>query len=141
MEPLSVAAVCELAAPYDLDGPEIHRVTGGNPFFVTEVLAEGGGDIPATVRDAVLARTARLSDAATAVLEAVSVALPQAELWLLDALVPDGRRAAWTKVCGPGSSTPAGTAWRSGTRSPGSPSRGRSRRTGRWRCTGRRCGR
>lgn len=89
VEPLSVAAVSELAAPYDRDGPEIHRVTGGNPFFVSEVLAEGGSDVPATVRDAVLARTSRLSDAATTVLQAVSVALPQAELWLLDALVPE----------------------------------------------------
>ena len=36
----------------------------GNPFFVTEVLASGGEAIPATVRDAVLARTARLGDEA-----------------------------------------------------------------------------
>ena len=34
--------------------------TGGNPFFVTEALAAGGADLPATVRDAVLARAARL---------------------------------------------------------------------------------
>jgi DNA-binding CsgD family transcriptional regulator len=34
----------------------------------------------------VLARAGRLNEAATTVLEAVSIALPQAELWLLDAL-------------------------------------------------------
>ena len=45
--------------------------------------------MPATVRDAVLARAARLGRAAMAVLEAVSVCVPQAELWLLDALAPD----------------------------------------------------
>ena len=40
---------------------ELHRVTGGNPFFVSEVVAAGGERIPPTVREAVLARAARLS--------------------------------------------------------------------------------
>ena len=42
------------------------RCTGapaGNPFFVTEALAAGGEELPATVRDAVLARAARLERA------------------------------------------------------------------------------
>ena len=43
---------------------ELHRRTAGNPFFVTEVLAAGRREIPETVRDAVLARAARLDDAA-----------------------------------------------------------------------------
>jgi DNA-binding CsgD family transcriptional regulator/tetratricopeptide (TPR) repeat protein len=89
-EPLSVEAVSVLAEPYGLDGQELHRVTAGNPFFVTEVVATRDGDIPSTVREAVMARAARLSAAATTVVEAVSVALPQAEMWLLEALVPDG---------------------------------------------------
>jgi DNA-binding CsgD family transcriptional regulator len=89
VEPLSPEAVRALAEPYGRDGSALHRVTAGNPFFLTEVLAEGGEDLPATVRDAVLARTARLSDAATAVLEAVASVPPHAGLWLLDALVPD----------------------------------------------------
>src|SRR5205823_1959849 len=57
-----------------------------NPFFVTEGLASGGDEIPPTVRDAVLARAARLTPAARGVLEAVSVATPHAELWLVEAL-------------------------------------------------------
>jgi DNA-binding CsgD family transcriptional regulator/energy-coupling factor transporter ATP-binding protein EcfA2 len=88
-EPLSADAVSQLARPHGLDGTELHRVTGGNPFFVTEVIEAGGATIPPTVRDAVLARTARLSGSAATVLDAVSVAVPHAELWLLDALVPD----------------------------------------------------
>jgi DNA-binding CsgD family transcriptional regulator len=87
--PLSVAAVRALAEPYRLDGTALHRATAGNPFFVTEVLASPGGGIPPTVRDAVLARVARLDAVATAVIEAVSIAVPQAELWLLDTLAPD----------------------------------------------------
>lgn len=84
--PLSPDAVAELAAPGEIDAAALHRLTGGNPFFVTEVLACGDGTIPATVRDAVLARAARLSDGARALLDAVAVAPPRVELWLLEAL-------------------------------------------------------
>ena len=86
LAPLSESAVVALAAPHGIDGPELWQRTGGNPFFVTEVLG-AGGTVPATVRDAVLARSARLSPAAVALLEAVAVAPGQLELTLLDALV------------------------------------------------------
>jgi DNA-binding CsgD family transcriptional regulator/tetratricopeptide (TPR) repeat protein len=89
VEPLSMAAVAALAAPSGVDAAALHRVTGGNPFFVTEALAAPDDEIPATVRDAVLARVARLGGAAIRVAEAVSISLPAAELALLDALVPD----------------------------------------------------
>jgi DNA-binding CsgD family transcriptional regulator len=87
VRPLSRDAVAELAAPHGLDPDALYRATAGNPFFVTEVIAAPGSEIPWTVRDAVLARAARLSGVAAAVVEAASIALPQAELWLLDALV------------------------------------------------------
>jgi ATP/maltotriose-dependent transcriptional regulator MalT len=85
--PLSPAAVAQLSEPFDVDTDALYRATGGNPFFVTEVLATGGGEIPRTVRDAVLARTARLTPEARAVLDAVAVVSPRADLWLLEALV------------------------------------------------------
>ena len=44
------------AAGRDLDAQELARVTDGNPFFVTEVLADARADIPASVVDAVIAR-------------------------------------------------------------------------------------
>ena len=40
--------------------PSCYRLTGGNPFFVTEVLAAGAGELPPSARDAVLARVAGL---------------------------------------------------------------------------------
>ncbi len=83
---LSANAVEELAAPHGVDPPELHRVTSGNPFFVTEVLAFGGDEIPETIRDAVLARVASLAPAARTVLEAVAIAPPDVEAPLLDAL-------------------------------------------------------
>jgi DNA-binding CsgD family transcriptional regulator/tetratricopeptide (TPR) repeat protein len=74
--------------PPGLDAGELHARTGGNPFFVTEVLATGTGRVPHTVRDAVLARAARLGPAASELLDAIAVIPGWAELWLLEKLVP-----------------------------------------------------
>ena len=87
LEPLSPAAVAQLADRHDLDADELYRVTDGNPFFVTEVLAAGAAALPQSVRDAVLARAARLSVPARGLLDAVAVVPQEAELWLLEALV------------------------------------------------------
>ena len=89
--PLSRAAVAALAEPHGVDADELHRKTAGNPFFVTEVLAGGSGEVPRTIRDAVHARLARLSAAARTVLEAVAVVPQHCELWLLEALAGDAR--------------------------------------------------
>ncbi len=89
VEPLSPAAVARLADPHGIDADELHRTTGGNPFFVTEVLAASEERIPPTVRDAVLARAARLSPAARELLEAIAVAPKKTETWLLEELAAD----------------------------------------------------
>lgn len=86
LAPLSPDAVAQIADPYDVEPSDLFRVTAGNPFFVTEVLAAGSEAIPATVRDAVLARAARLSSGARDLLGAIAIAPPHTELWLLDAL-------------------------------------------------------
>ena len=77
---LSAGAVAALAEPYEVDVDELYRSTGGNPFFVSEVLAAGTKEIPSTVRDAVLARFAGLSPVARTLLEALAVASPSAKL-------------------------------------------------------------
>jgi DNA-binding CsgD family transcriptional regulator/tetratricopeptide (TPR) repeat protein len=86
LAPLSREAVGELADARGLDADELFRKTGGNPFFVAEVIAGGDAGIPETVRDAVLARAARLSLTGQALLEAVAIVPPEAELWLVDAV-------------------------------------------------------
>jgi len=83
---LSIDAVHELAKNRKVDSVELHRLTNGNPFYVTEVLAVESG-IPETVRDAVLARAARLSPSARSVLEAAAVIGSRAEAWLLSNIV------------------------------------------------------
>ena len=93
LEGLSRSAIAALAEPSGLDAAELYDRTAGNPFFVTEALAAGTVGVPQTVRDAVLARAARLSSSARALLDAVAVVPQRVELWLLEALVdgqPDG---------------------------------------------------
>ena len=88
LAPLSPDGVARLAAAHGVDGAALHERTGGNPFFVTEVLA-AGEEIPETVRDAVLARASRLTPAARALLDAVAIAPPHSELSLLERSAPD----------------------------------------------------
>jgi DNA-binding CsgD family transcriptional regulator len=71
--PLSVDAVRELAGSQHVDVAELHRVTGGNPFYVREVLDAGWPSIPPTVRDVVGARLARASAGARRAVEAAAV--------------------------------------------------------------------
>jgi DNA-binding CsgD family transcriptional regulator/tetratricopeptide (TPR) repeat protein len=86
LAPLSPDAVGQLAAPHGVDGQALYDKTGGNPFFVVEVLAGGSEEIPPTVKDAVLARAMGLSPTARQLLEAAAVVPQRAELWLLEAL-------------------------------------------------------
>jgi DNA-binding CsgD family transcriptional regulator/tetratricopeptide (TPR) repeat protein len=86
--PLSLDAVRQLAEPHDADGDAIHALTGGNAFFVTEVLALGSTALPETARDAVLARTASLGPGRRRLLEAVALVPGKTELSLLEAVAP-----------------------------------------------------
>ncbi len=83
LSPLSRAAVQTLAAGTGVDGAALFDRTGGNPFFVTELLHSPETALPETVRDAVLARAARLGEEARAVLDMAAVIGPTAELSLL----------------------------------------------------------
>ena len=60
VDSLTESGVTAMVAGSGLDAAEVFRQTSGNPFFVTECLAAASTS-PGTVRDVVLARTARLS--------------------------------------------------------------------------------
>jgi DNA-binding CsgD family transcriptional regulator len=79
---LTPEAVGTLAEGSNIDPDALFARTQGNPFFVTAVIT-AGGEIPATVRDAVLARAVRLPHDAWAVLEAAAVIGPTVEPHLL----------------------------------------------------------
>ncbi|HEV8219679.1 MAG TPA: AAA family ATPase [Streptosporangiaceae bacterium] len=73
LPPLSVSAVAALAAAHDVDAAELHRITGGNPFYVSEILDAGWPSIPPTVRDAVAARLARATPGTRRLVESAAV--------------------------------------------------------------------
>src|SRR3954454_1481215 len=56
LAPLSRAAVGELASGTGRDPEAVHALTRGNPFFVAEALSAPPERVPASVKDAVLAR-------------------------------------------------------------------------------------
>lgn len=94
LSPLSESAVRLLAEGTDIKSAELHRLTGGNPFFVTEVIAAGVDCIPQTVSDAVLARAARLSPEGKAALEAAAVIGNRVEPWLLSGVAGTSSESA-----------------------------------------------
>ena len=79
---LSMSGVATLANGSGIDPTELHRLTAGNPFFVTELLQAGSDGLPVSVRDAVLARTRTLSTQARDALDTAALigARMQAEL-------------------------------------------------------------
>jgi DNA-binding CsgD family transcriptional regulator len=83
---LSEAAVDELARRAGRSSAGLHALTGGNPFFVTEVLHAAGDLVPSSIRDAVLARAARLSAGARRLLDVASLVPGRTERWLLEQL-------------------------------------------------------
>lgn len=87
---LSLEAVTQLAGGSGFDPVDLHRKTAGNPFFLTEVLAASEGAdqvlVPASVRDAVLARAARLTPEGRAALDVCAVIGFRADLHLLAAV-------------------------------------------------------
>lgn len=90
LRPFSAPTIRALASKTRLDPDDLMRRTSGNPFFVSEVMALNGAGVPPTVRDAVLARAARLSRPARAMLEVASALGSPIDLELLQ------------ELCGPG---------------------------------------
>ena len=77
LPPLSGSAVAQLAAQAGRAAEGLLKATGGNPFFVTELLAAPPGlpgGLPVSVRDALLSRVARLGPAARELLEWLALA-------------------------------------------------------------------
>ncbi|HEX7211715.1 MAG TPA: LuxR C-terminal-related transcriptional regulator, partial [Propionibacteriaceae bacterium] len=84
LPPLSAAGVATLAKGTTIDAAGLHRLTAGNPFFVTEALQADSAALPVSVRDAVLARTRTLSASARDALDTAALigARMQSELLL-----------------------------------------------------------
>lgn len=82
---LSRAAVAKLAGHDDIT--ELYELTGGNPFYVTELLVsepERGSLLPGAVQDAIMARVGMLSPSGRSCAETASVVPGRVERWVLD---------------------------------------------------------
>ena len=86
LAPLSEGAVASLAGD---DAGAVYAATGGNPFYVTEIIASRGSDeLPPSIANAVVGRAARLEEDARRLVELVSVVPGRVRTSLLDAVMP-----------------------------------------------------
>lgn len=94
--PLTEGAVHGLAQEAGMDGAALYQETGGNPFYVSEVLAARTEGVPAAVQQAVLARVASLPEEARDLLELLSVTPGRTDTYVLDHCQP-----GWTDAVEP----------------------------------------
>ncbi|WP_232666910.1 LuxR C-terminal-related transcriptional regulator [Pseudonocardia sp. TRM90224] len=88
LRPLSVDAVAVLAAGSPWDVAQLHTLTGGNPFLVTEAIAAGPAErAPAAVTDAVVARMQELGSRCSSALAQLSVMPERVPFELVDTLL------------------------------------------------------
>lgn len=83
--PLSETAVADLAQRTGRSSEGLFAATGGNPFFVTEALSAEG--LPASVRDAVLARAGRQTPAVRELLDLAAIVPARIDVSLVHALL------------------------------------------------------
>jgi DNA-binding CsgD family transcriptional regulator/tetratricopeptide (TPR) repeat protein len=85
VDALTQDAVSAMAEGSGIDPTELHRRTGGNPFFVSEVLADGRPDgVPRPVREIIMARAAELDARSRQLLDSAAVIGARVEPALLD---------------------------------------------------------
>ena len=101
LRPLSIDAIRGVLGEDGPDPVRVHALTGGNPFFVTEIARHPDEELPRTVRDAVIASTFGLGAADIEVLQLIGAAPDALDDRLLPALgidVPTLRRLESTSL-------------------------------------------
>jgi DNA-binding SARP family transcriptional activator len=98
LRPLSRDAVAVLTSGSGINADALHRLTGGNPFYITEVLAaskntRGPDALPRTVAEAVWGRLGRLTEPARETALATAVCGPRVELSILEQVYPGAAAA------------------------------------------------
>jgi len=98
---LSEVAVAALAkqGKGNHSAKQLYAVTGGNPFFITQVLASGALGVPTSVSDAVLARLVHLSPQACRLLNLIAVVPNKVELEIVEAVGGSAGESAALEEC------------------------------------------
>ena len=89
LPPLSVQAVRQLATTKGFDGNQVFSITGGNPFYVNEVMESYSPGIPQNIKDAILSVYNRQPDHTK-------------RIWDILSVVPGGFETKWLAVMDPG---------------------------------------
>jgi hypothetical protein len=89
--PLSRDAVATLAGQ---DADRVYAMSGGNPFYVSELLGSGSRELPPSVANAVLGRAARLGDEGRRLIELVAMVPSRVGTDVLDTVMPWWEEAA-----------------------------------------------
>lgn len=86
LQPLTEKTVNSLADSIGIEN--LFQVTGGNPFFITELLSNKDEGIPSNIKNSVLSRISRLTREALNLVELVSIIPARAEKWLIEGVLP-----------------------------------------------------
>jgi DNA-binding CsgD family transcriptional regulator/tetratricopeptide (TPR) repeat protein len=97
LPPLSEEGVAAMTRGTTHAPAELYRLTGGNPYFLSEILHAHGVQVPPSVRDAVLARADRLDVAARRALDVAALLGSRPEARVLTAV--EGVEGAALDAC------------------------------------------
>ncbi len=86
LPPLSLAAVSVMAERSGLDPRAVYDLTGGNPYFVSEIVNARSETIPHSIREVVLARAARLDQESRVVVDLAAMVGPVVDARLLQTI-------------------------------------------------------
>ena len=88
LPPLSREAVVKMAKERGYNGKDVYSISGGNPFYVNEILASYSTGIPDNIRDSVLSVYNRLDEKVKHVWEILSVLPTAFEISYLEKIDP-----------------------------------------------------
>lgn len=93
LSPLSIGAVRAMAGGRGVDAAQLYTLSGGNPFYVSQLLASrspgaGSGELPRAVAESAWGRLARLSASAREAAEVAAVCGPDIDPRLVEQLCP-----------------------------------------------------
>ena len=93
LTPLSKQAIEIMASQRGFSGDEVYTITGGNPFYVTEILASYSLGIPDNIRDSILSVFQRLSERTRNLWQALSILPTGLEIKYLEKFDSDAEDA------------------------------------------------
>lgn len=86
---LSMDSVKALAKHTQLKAEDVYRLTGGNPFYVTEIVAQYTPGIPENIKDSILSVFSRQPERVRQLWEQISTLSGKIDIKLLELIVPN----------------------------------------------------